>query len=263
MLTRVTAIELVRVAGNGRTKPVMLVCRDAEGAEIELFAKLSARCEQGVVHLVREAIAACLAGDLGLPVPQPFLVELSPAWIAAVPEPGTRDAMAASSPVAFGSRLVGRQFAAWHSGVTLRAETVETALGIFVFDAIVQNVDRREGNPNCLVLGPHLRIFDHELAFAHKSILQWRPPWQPGGLQALLTPGHHIFRDKLCKHALNFAAVRAAWAGLSDDRIDAYAAGLPPEWAEAADQVAASIALIKAARDHIDGCLNEVRRVLT
>jgi hypothetical protein len=223
MLTRVTATEFIRAARNGRTKPVMLVCTDPTGAEVELYGKLSARCEQGAVHLAREAIAACLAADLGLPVPQPFLVDLPAAWVAAVPDADIRAAMAASLPVAFGSRLAGPQFATWNPGISLRPEMVETALGIFVFDAIIQNDDRREGNANCLVLGEHLRIIDHELAFAHRLIIGWKPPWQLGGLQGLVNPGTHIFRDKLRRAELNFDPIRAAWAALSDGRIEGYA----------------------------------------
>lgn len=263
MLTRVTAVEFARTATNGRTRPVMLVCTDANDEEVELYAKLSARCEQGAVHLAREAIAACLAGDLGLPVPQPFLVDLPPAWVAAVPDAALRAAMASSAPVAFGSRLAGRQFATWHPGIILRPEMVPTALGIFVFDAIIQNDDRRDGNANCLVLGEHLRIIDHELAFAHRLIIGWTPPWRLGGLQRLTTPGAHIFRDKLRRSALDFASVRAAWAGLSDARIEGYASALPPEWSGAAADAEAAIRLIKDARDHIDACLAEVQRVLT
>lgn len=263
MLTRVTATEFIRAASNGRTKPVMLACTDPNGAEVELYGKLSARCEQGPVHLAREAIAACLAGDLGLPVPQPFLVALPAAWVAAVPDAEIRAAMAASLPVAFGSRLAGPQFATWNPGIGLRPEMVETALGIFVFDAIIQNDDRREGNANCLVLGEHLRIIDHELAFAHRLIIiGWQPPWQLGGLQRLVNPGAHIFRDKLRRAALNFDPIRAAWAALSDGRIEGYASALPAEWASAAADAAAAIRLIKDARDHIDGCLNEIKRVL-
>ena len=140
---------------------------------------------------------------------------------------------------------------------------VDTALGILVFDAIIQNDDRRDGNANCLVLGEHLRIIDHELAFAHAQMLFWQPPWQLGGLQRLANPGAHIFRDKLRKCARNFGPVRAAWAGLSDARIEGYASALPAEWAPAASAAASAVRLIKDARDRIDDCLAEVLRVLT
>jgi hypothetical protein len=139
---------------------------------------------------------------------------------------------------------------------------VETALGIFVFDAIIQNDNRREGNANCLVLGEHLRIIDHELAFSHRLILGWQPPWQLGGLQRFVNPGAHIFRGKLRRAALNFDPIRAAWAALSDGRIEGYATALSAEWATAAADTAAAIRLVQDARDHIYGCLNEIKRVL-
>jgi len=265
MLERVTAQEYVRASRNGRTRPILLVCTDAVGGEVELYAKVSSRCDEGTTNLVREAIAACLAADLGLAIMQPFLVDMPPAWIASVPDAALRADIAASAPIAFGSRIAGAQFAAWHPGVTLRAEMVASALAIFTFDAIIQNVDRRVENPNCLVLGPNLRIIDHELAFAQRLLIGWRPPWTPGAMQSLtMPPGLHIFYFGLRKQSLDFTPVRAAWSALPDGRIDDYAATLPSAWGGAASQAAAdAICLIKDARDHIDGCLAEVQRVLT
>lgn len=49
--------------------------------------------------------------------------------------------------------------------------TRPTAAGVLLFDAIIQNPDRRDENPNCLVQGNELRMIDHELAFAHRLIL--------------------------------------------------------------------------------------------
>ena len=112
MLERVTAQEYVRPSRNGRTRRLLLVCTNAAGDEVKLYAKVSARCDQGAVNLAREAIASCLAGDLGLPVLQPYLVELPAVWVASVPDAALRADLTASSPVAFGSRVAGRQFSA-------------------------------------------------------------------------------------------------------------------------------------------------------
>ncbi len=263
MLERVTAQEYVRPSRNGRTRPLLLVCTNAAGDEVELYAKVSARCDEGAVNLAREAIAACLAGDLGLPVLQPYLVELPAVWIASVPDAALRADLTASSPVAFGSRVAGPQFGAWHGGVTLHDDMVAKALAIFTFDAIIQNYDRRAENPNCLERGTQLRVIDHELAFMHRLILGWRPPWTPGALEGLTVPGRHIFLAGLRKQNLDFAPVRAAWSTLSDGRIDLYAASLPTVWAKAASDATDAIRLIKDARDNIDACLTEIQRVLT
>ena len=265
MLEQATAQEYIRPSRNGRTRPIMLACADAAGNEVELYTKISRRCDEGAVNLVREAIAACLAADLGLPIMQPFLVDLPPAWVASVPDAGLRTDIAASAPVAFGSRIAGPQFAIWQPGMILRPEMIPAALAIFTFDAIIQNVDRLVKNPNCLVLGPNLRIIDHELAFAHRLILGWRPPWTAGAMQSLaVPPSIHTFYTGLRKQSLDFTPIRAAWSALSDGRIDAYAAALPLAWGGAGCQAAVdAISLIKDARDHIEGCLAEVHRVLT
>jgi hypothetical protein len=262
MLPRATPIAFDRAMGNGRTKPALLVCETQAGEEVEVVAKFSANCDQGVTNLAREVIAACLAGDLGLPIPTPYLLDITPAWAASVTDAIIRANIQRSAPVAFGSNFAGAQFSAWNDGTTLRPAMVPLALATFVFDAIIQNPDRRSSNPNCLVRGDTFRIFDHELAFAHGLILGWKPPWTPGSLQLLEQPGFHIFRRKLRGEYLDFHPVRESWKQLSDSRIDGYAGTIPVEWAQAAAEVAGAIALIKSARDHIDACLVEIQRVL-
>jgi len=139
--------------------------------KVEVIAKFSANCDQGVTNLAREAVAACLATDLALPIPKPYLLDITPAWVASVSEPIIRAAIQRSVPVAFGSSFAGAQFSAWNDGIPLSSGMVPVALATLVFDAIIQNPDRRLGNPNCLVRGDMFRIFDHELAFAHRLIL--------------------------------------------------------------------------------------------
>ncbi|MCS6920971.1 MAG: hypothetical protein NZM07_03450 [Elioraea sp.] len=262
VLRRVVATQFDRPASTGRTRPLFLTCRDAAGEEVEVIAKLSARCDQGVVNLAREVIAACLAADLGLPVPEPVLVELPPDWIASVTEAETREALGASVPVAFGSKQVGPQFSAWKPETRLTPAMRPLALAIFVFDALTANPDRRAENPNCLVRGEELRIYDHEMAFTHHMVIPRLEPWRPGALQDLTSPGRHIFRDRLRGAVLDFCPVRAAWAALSDAGVEGYAKGLPAEWAGAAGEVNQAIRMIKDIRDRMEGCLKEVARVL-
>jgi hypothetical protein len=263
MLQRITPVEFSRLAKSGRTRPAFLVCEAPSGDEVEVVAKFSATCDQGVTNLAREAIAACLAGDLGLPIMQPYLLLISPAWAASVPDAVYRAEVQRSAPVAFGSTFAGPQFSAWNAGTTLSPAMVHDALATLVFDAIIQNPDRRAGNPNCLVRGNAFRIFDHELAFAHRLILGWRPPWTPGALQLFETPGFHIFRHHLRGKILDFAPIKDSWVRLANSQIDAYVAAIPAEWAAASADVASAVALIKAARDQIDLCLAEIQRVLT
>jgi hypothetical protein len=113
-----------------------------------------------------------------------------------------------------------------------------------------------------LVRGNQIRIFDHELAFTHGVVVGWRPPWVLGGLKPMETPGFHIFRIGLVGRAIDFGPIRSAWSGLSDGRIAEYERVLPTEWTGVAAAVKTALALIRDARDNIDACLEEVKRVL-
>lgn len=260
MLARVRPLDFVRATRAGRTNPSILLCERSDKSVIDVVAKFSAGCF-ALSGLAFEAVGACLAGDLALPVPEPLLVEIPAGWSDAVSDESRRVMIQKSLPMAFGSKLATAGYGAWHAGARLTPAMMPVAAAIFVFDAIVQNPDRRVENPNCLVRGEDLLIFDHELAFG--KILQWKPPWELGGLQHLEQSGKHIFREHLQGKAIDLMPIRARWAGLSDACLKSYVDALPVEWAAALAEVEEAIDLVRAARDNIDGCLREVQRVLT
>ncbi|MFT4129732.1 HipA family kinase [Labrys sp. (in: a-proteobacteria)] len=262
MLKRVSPIQYNRPVTRGRTGPLFITCETDDGSTEDVVAKFSGGCDQGNINLAREVIGACLAGDLGLPVPEPFLIDVPAQWVATVPDANERAKVGGSSPVAFGSRFMTGQFGIWTPGNLISDIMLPTAVSIFVFDAIIQNPDRRSDNPNCLVRGDELRIFDHELAFSHGLIIGWQPPWSLGGLKSMETNGNHIFRAGLKGRIVDYAPIRAAWAALSDARIAGYETALPAEWINVEATAAAAIKLIKDARDNIDAVLEEVKRVL-
>lgn len=262
MIPRAVLTRIDRVAVQGRTGPILSACEADGEEEVEVFVKLSAGCDQNVVNLAREAIAACLAADLGLPVPKPWLVEIPPEIIPAVTDAQLARKLRDSCPVAFGStRTPG--FSAWTTGQRLSDAMRPVASGILLFDAIIQNPDRRAENPNCLVRGDELRIIDHELAFAHRLILLWQAPWVLGGMNDLAAPGRHIFVHELKGALIDFAPIKSRWTALSDARLRGYEGAIPPEWAAARADIDAALKLIADARDNIDACIREIGRILT
>jgi hypothetical protein len=76
-------------------------------------------------------------------------------------------------------------------------------------------------------------------------------------------PGFHIFRASLAGRVIDFDPIKTAWTSLSDARIAEYGSMVPSEWAGAAGAVKTALTLIQDARDNIDACLAEVKRVLT
>ena len=260
MLGRVTADEVIRQWKQSRTKPVLMLCEADTGTPFEVFCKLSAGCFEGVKSLAREVVAACLAVDLELPIPVPYVVEVPAALASTVTDTDIAQLLQASSPVAFGSARVGTQYSAWSRGSRVTPPMLSTALGTFVFDAVIDNTDRRVSNPNCLVAGDRIRLIDHELAFP-PTLVGWQPPWRTGSLQ-WLCKADHIFYRQLRNRSLDFSRVQALWSGISDDRLQEYRNAIPTEWGVALPAVDEALDRVRSARDNLDGVIAEIRRVL-
>jgi hypothetical protein len=261
MIERLTAVQFDKQAGSGRTAPGFIVAEDADGQDIELVAKLSAKCDRGATSLAMELLCACLAGDIGLPIPQPFIVDLSLEWIDSIADPAWSIAARESIPVAFGSRRAPAGFGLWVTGTNMVEPITSQAAAVLLFDAVTDNPDRRQINPNCLQRGNEIRIIDHELCFA-PVLLGWQPPWQIGSLHHMATPGTHIFRDALRGKDIEWAPIVQPWKDLSNETISDYEAALPAEWATALPFVQSAVEKIRNARDHIDECAIEIQRVL-
>lgn len=227
----------------------------------EIVAKLSGGCERKVTSLAMEMLSALLAIDLHVPIPKPWLVELSPEFIESIPDHSWQNLARSSSSLAFGSHLLPNGFSTWTATTVPVGRMMNSASGALLFDIAIDNVDRRGTNPNCLVRGEDIRIFDHELAFP-PILFGAQPPWVLGSQDHLRQRGAHIFRDALLKQSIDWSETEAAWKGLSDVRLDDYESALPPEWSAAVGSLRAAIDKIKKVRDNIDGCLAEVRRLL-
>ena len=267
MIVRLAADEFIRQATSGRTKPVLMLCEGETDSPLEVFCKVSAGCFEGVENLAREVLASCLAADLNLPVPKPYLVEISTDLVSTVTDVDIRKRLQTSSSVGFGSARVKRQFSAWTTGHRVTDALLPSALGTLLFDAVIENSDRRVSNPNCLVAGDHLRLIDHELAFPLNSqILNRHLPWEIGGMQWLCSADGHIFcRDLKLKQKrglLNFAPLQAIWSSISDNRLQEYRAVIPREWAAALPAVDEALKRIRNTRDNFGDVIAETRRAL-
>ena len=264
MLSQVTAVRFDGRAKSGRTIPCRLTCEAADGAEVELMAKFSDGCDRKVTGLVMEAIAAILAADLDLPVPEPFLVVLEPEFIAGLPDETVAAMARRSNPLAFGSKHLPPGYTSWPVGKAIPKDAIATAAEIFAFDALVVNEDRRTINPNCLFSGASLAIYDHEMAFpSTEGIIGWQPPWVIGSLVSLKQTQRHLFSEQLCGKPVNFDRLAGAWLAVTDERLAAYRAALPDAWNSASQHADQALLYIGQVRDNIEAALQEVRRVIS
>jgi hypothetical protein len=262
MLETVAPVRFHAAVTSGRTKPARVECEKTDGTLVEVVAKFAGGCDRGEAALAMEVVSACLAADLGLPVPKPYLLAIDPAWVESIPDAAYRSIVARSGSIACGSTDVASDYRAWTPFDRLTPQLVPVALAIFCFDAFINNFDRRDDNPNSLRKDQQLRIFDHELAFIYKGVLTWRKPWKLGALAPFASPGRHIFYAKLKGWELDTAPVRGALAGLSDDHLARYKGSVPAAWSNAGAAVEDATSLIRSVREHIDDALAEVRRVL-
>lgn len=264
MIRVVQATRFDGLTEGGRNQPLRIAAEDDGGEEIEVFLKPSGRPEIGIEGMANELLAAVIAGHLALPICEPVLVEISPDWIGAITDPTLRGLLAASCPLAFGSVSAGVGWRKWVSDDAISGPLRTTALGVLAFDTWIENRDRQCANPNLLCKGDAIRIIDHELSFRIRQCLFPRPqPWTVGYMQAMVEPGAHVFGHALrgCR-GLDVEPIRLGWSGLSDAALGAYGSVLPPEWNGAAGAWDDAITHLKAVRDRLDDCLNELVRAL-
>jgi len=262
MFECVEATRFDRMMSNGRTKPMLLVC-DGHDGEVEVVAKFSEGCSVG--GLIREAMTAMLALDLGLPVPPPYLVELSDDFINTIPDSTTAALLRKGDRFGYGSRRLPDGYAAWiEPAARLPPQLDQEALDIFAFDCWLTNGDRHVKNHNLLTNGKGFAIFDHELALMTDLNLFWKEPWQVNALEGALPPRDHVFFSHLRSRAsYQLEVISDRFAALTDQRIGDYAGALPPSWAAETKTVATAKSFIMALRDNLAPAGTELKRALS
>lgn len=268
MIRRAIPTGFSRQADTGRTKPLRIALATEDGEECEAVLKVSVGIELGVEGLMNEVLGALVAADVGLPVPEPFFVELTAEFCDSVSIPDVRARLQASCPIAFASRDTGKQWRSWNAADRVSVAQEGTALATMAFDAFIGNSDRSPGNPNLRVKDQDWRLIDHESGFSFRlKLFPPCQPWTPGNLSGMMTIGarsEHVFASHLSgKGALSFGPIKAAWAGLSDARLAQYDAILPQEWEPARSPLTEALDHLRKVRDSIDPCLTELQRILS
>jgi hypothetical protein len=266
MLNHVTAVRFDRRMSSGKTWPCLLGCASAneQAPELEVVTKFSGGCERKVGALVAEAIAALLAADLDLPVPEPLLVDFDSGFAELVRscDPALGERIAKSAPVAFGSTKLPPGFTVLPQGSPVPQALRREAAEVLAFDALIQNPDRRRDNPNCLLNGRSFAIFDHELAFLTRGVIGWKPLWQLGSLDAMIGGGlQHLFFQDLKGTPVDLNRLEGAWRGISDARLAAYRRAIPLAWADDGGTAGEALDYIAQVRNNIDLAVAEVVRI--
>lgn len=266
MFDTVVATRFHRRMTRGRTAPFLLECEHGDGRTVEVIAKFTGP-QLPVSGLVREALCAMLAADLGLPVPGFHAVALPPEFLAGLAQTQAGDAAFLSAAVkpGFGSGKLPPGFTAWMPGRSIPRAMATAAAEIYAFDLLVQNPDRKPDNPNLQHRGDQFAIFDHELALVTEGVLFWRPPWEPGSLSTQGAPAQHVLHAGLKGTTPDLARLTGAWEAITDERLASYGAALPPSWTSAAGQahtMDVALQFLQALRNNLRPAVLEITRTL-
>jgi hypothetical protein len=129
---------------------------------------------QGPKALIAEALVASLGLAVGLPVPQPAVVDLEDGFGRSEPDPEIQDILQASIGPNFGLKFLPGALA-FDPAVDGPLLSLELAADIVWLDAYVTNVDRTPRNTNLLVCGQQVWLIDHGAAlFMHHRWSGWR-----------------------------------------------------------------------------------------
>lgn len=270
MLKSVTAIQFHRPMGTGKTAPSLVTCIHDDGKQEELIVKFAGGCEAGTGALIREAIAALMAADLDLPVPEPFLVKVAADFVATIPEEDERCREAkrnASASIGwnFGSKKLPPGFSTIPKGRPLPQALMSLATEILAFDTFIANFDRTVENPNCQSNGREFGIFDHELSFRTEGVLFWKAPWEIGGIgfpKGQPDKIRHVFVDEVRGSGPDFRRLAGAFDVLTDSRLNEYRAALPTEWGREGDEVGRILDYVRALKQNIDVAISNLSDAL-
>ena len=231
MLSTVQASRFIKKMGSGRNDPCLIECEREDGSTVEVVVKYSATLFEKEKNLAIEAIVAMLAADLGLPVAEPFVVEIAPEFIDTVENGDIAHNLRNSCREAFGSTLITGGATAWLTSQMVTSGQSQMAAEIAVFDQIIINSDRLPINPNLLFTGNSLLMIDHELSLGLGQVLFWQEPWTDGGLRDLEGRERHIFgRPYFETPVASLDRFTTAWVDLPVTRFDEYLAALPSSW---------------------------------
>ncbi len=270
MVPTVEASEYLDRAETGRSRPMLCVCDDETGETCNVYVKYeNFHQELTYDHLVAELVANVFAIDLGLPAAEPCLVKIDGAFVDTLPETpdgvALRAALSNAPVIAFGSKQIS-PVRRWEPTDLVHKGQRREAAFLYLFDTLVENTDRGNGNPNLLMSGLSFKIID----FGHSFQRCWTGatfngstmPWCNGGVGNHF-PGNmqHIMYQS-CRGVEEEVLddFTSSLAALTDAKIEGYIDCVPGEWGQ--ETACAIIDYLIQARENANQFIDQVRGVL-
>jgi len=249
---------------------MLCVCDEDGAGERSVYVKYANFHEELTSdHLVAELVANVLAMDLGLPAAEPCLVQIDKAFVDTLPDTADGVALSAAlrnAPVtAFGSTQIS-PVRRWEPTDLVHKSQRRDATLLYLFDTLVENTDRGNGNPNLLMSGLSFKVIDfgHSFQRCHRgadfngSTLPWRSGgignYFPGNMQHIMYPScRGIDAEVLDDFTTSLEA-------LTDAKLEGYIDVVPEEWDQ--DTACAIIEYLLQVRVNAHQFMDQVRGVL-
>lgn len=234
---------------SGLSKPALITAYGHSG-ERTVIAKFKSSVRNRELSLAAELLCSCLAADLGIPVPTPFLINI-PREFSVTVKGFHGDLMLRSEGWNFGSEYMFPGYSVVQPYTVLGQELMGAAAEILAFDVMIQNYDRQLSNPNLLTNGEQLCVIDHESAF---SPVLATPAFNVESLN-LDHYYQHILFHSINKNAVDYHRFEKAVGNIQARRVKAYFETLPEDWLGEVDQ-------IKKLTDYLLWCIEERKTIL-
>jgi hypothetical protein len=216
-MRRVRARQVLSAFRQGSSWPVIV-----ETGNERIFTKLRATAH-GAAPLVAEIVVGELAEVLGLPTPARCLVELEAGIESLDPHEELLDLLARSAGLNLGFQLLEgyRDF----KPPDVRHVRPELAASIIWLDALVQNPDRTEQNPNLMIKAGRVSLIDNGAALAFQY------DWDHVTEQTPRQPGNYLETHLLRVSAGEFEACDEALAPrVTREVLERVMAAVPDEF---------------------------------
>lgn len=221
MLRTLTATRYAVPLREGGSLPAVVDATD--GVRSEMFVVKFRGAGQGAKALVAELLVGLIGRHVGLPVPEPALIELDDCFGRTERDPEIQDILKASVGVNAGLAYLDGAF---NFNPVSGAEFVspELAADIVWLDALTTNIDRTVRNPNLMVHDRKLWLIDHGAA------MYFHHDWASVDEARIANPFPMIKQHVLLPLAGSIEAADERLAGkLGDAEIQSIVGAVPDE----------------------------------
>lgn len=182
-LPRYTAVQFRRPMERGLNRPFLVMAEDEKGKgseRVALVVKSTAGYRNRPECIVREMFSLLLAQKVGISVPEPVLVKFPTGFdYGAADHPEYAELIQKSPGWNLATVHLGNSWKPWTNTSPPRSVDQIKIDSAYCFDAMVQNPDRENENPNLLWRRDQLVLLDFDKAFGHLRVYRNDPkPWR-------------------------------------------------------------------------------------